>query len=80
MKTVGMSEEVHKELMSLKINYNYKRTDSLLEDMIKEFKKEKLLEASAAIRKRMEEKKISLKNLAGKSKRHREEIYNEWFS
>ncbi len=44
MKTVGMSEEIHKELMSLKINYGCKRTDAMLEDMIREFKKEKLLE------------------------------------
>jgi len=79
MKTVGMSDEVHKELMGLKINYGYKRTDHLLEEMIREFKKEKLLEASEAIRERMARKKMSLKQLMERSRKAREEIYNEWF-
>ncbi len=79
MKSVGISERVHRELMNLKINYGYKKTDALLEEMICEFKKEKLLEASRDIRKKMSERKISFKELMKKSKKIREEIYDEWF-
>lgn len=79
MKTVGISEKVHKELMSLKINYGYKNTNILLEEMIHEFKEEKLVDASQEFNKRMTEKKISFKELMNRARKTREEIYDEWF-
>lgn len=79
MKTVGISEKVHRELMNLKINYSYKNTNSLLEDMVHEFKHEKLVEASKEIRKKMSEKRISFKGLVKRSRKAREEVYDEWF-
>lgn len=79
MKTVGISENVHRELMGLKINYGYKNTDALLEEMIQEFKKDKLLEASTEIREKLVQKKISFKELVKRSGKIREEIYDEWF-
>ena len=79
MKTVGIPENVHRELMNLKINYGYKNTALLLEDMVHEFRREKLLEASKEIRKKMSEKKISFKELMNRARKPREEIYDEWF-
>lgn len=79
MKTVGISDKVHRELMSLKIDYGYRNTETLLEEMIHEFKKEKLLEASKDIKEKMAKKKISFGELMKSSGRIREEIYNEWF-
>ncbi len=80
MKTLGVSENVHKELMNIKINYGYKKTDNLIEEMIREFRKEKLIQASLEFRKKMKEKRMSLRNVVGKSRKIREEIYSEWFA
>jgi len=79
MKTIGISKKVHKDLMNLKLEYGYKKTDVLLEEMIKDFKKERLLKASKIFREGMLKKKLKLKDVIKKSGDIREEIYNEWF-
>ena len=79
MKTIGISKKVHKDLMNLKLEYGYKKTDVLLEEMIRGFKKERLLKASKIFREGMLKKKLKLKDVIKKSSKIREEIYNEWF-
>ena len=76
----NISKKVHKELMNLKLEYGYKRTDVLLEEMIKDFKKERLLKASKIFREGMRKRDFKLKDVINKGRNIREEIYNEWFN
>ena len=80
MKTIGISKKVHRELMNLKLEYGYKKTDILLEEMIKDFKKERLLKASKIFREGMRKRDFKLKDVINKGRNIREEIYNEWFN
>ncbi len=80
MKTIGVSQKIHRELMSLKFEYGYRKTDALLEEMIKEFKKERLHQASKLFRNHMKKKRITLRHVDEKVRKHREDIYHEWFN
>ena len=80
MKTIGISESVHRELISLKLQEGDKNAGELISKLILEYKKNKFLEASALFRNKLHGKKMDLRNLLVKSKKIREEIADEWLS
>lgn len=80
MKTIGISEGVHRELITLKLQEGDKNAGELIAKLILEYKKNKFLEASSLFRNKLHEKKMDLRNLLVKSKKIREEIADEWLS
>jgi len=79
MKTIGISDETHKELMGLKIECGEKTAEGLIEKMLVEYKKQKLLEAGKAFREGMKKGKMRLGDVIKRSEKIREGIYAEWF-
>jgi len=80
MKTIGISEEVHRDLINLKLQEREKNADELIAKLIIEYKKFKFMEASMLFRKNLKEKNIAFSDVLHKSKKIREEIGDEWFS
>lgn len=80
MKTAGLSEKTHKELQKLKIESGAKSMEDLIEKMILEHKKRKLLESSFLFRKAVKKQRLKLSDATRHSHRIRDEIYDEWFS
>jgi len=80
MKTIAIPEELHKKLLSLKLEYNNKNLADLMENMLIEYRKYQFLKASNLVRDKMKKNKVSLGDLLKKSKVVREEVANEWFS
>jgi len=79
MKTISISEELHKEIIDLKLEEKKRNAEELLEELVLEHKKMKFLEASTTFRKVLDAKKLSFPNLLIKSRKLREEISDEWF-
>ena len=79
MKTISLPENLHKELVVLKLDENRKNTAELIERLIISYKQQKFLEASRKFRKAMKKKGLTLKELLKSSREIREEIANEWF-
>jgi rRNA-processing protein FCF1 len=80
MKTIAVSEKTHKQLMSLKLDSNAKNADELLEKLMIEHRKIKLIEAANQFRKRIEKNKLGIKDIKKESRKIRDELYAEWFS
>ncbi|MCD6483538.1 MAG: hypothetical protein J7L47_00345, partial [Candidatus Odinarchaeota archaeon] len=64
MSILSISEEIKKELMKLKDEEGEENLDSLLKKVIATYKKYKLLKASALFKKKIEEKGLSLDEIA----------------
>jgi len=79
MKTIAIPEELHKEIMKLKIEKGSKNTSELIKNLVFEYKQQKFLEASKLFRDKLKEKNVSLASLLKNSKKIREEIADEWF-
>ena len=79
MKTISIPEELHKELIGLKLEERKKNAAQLIEELILEYKKQRFLTASGIFRNALKEKKLSFSALLEKSAKIREEISNEWF-
>jgi len=79
MKTISISEELHKEIVDLKLDEKKRNAGELLEELILEHKKMKFLEASTIFKKGLDKKKLGFLDLLIKSKKIREEISDEWF-
>ena len=79
MKTIGISEELHKEIMQLRIQRGIKTVSELLNEMLFEYKQKNFLESSTMFREGLEAHKISFDTFLKKSKLLREEIADEWF-
>ncbi|GEM_PF-2843495 len=77
MKTIALSEDTHKDLLRLKIEYGTSSSDKLLKKLIKEHKKLKFLAASDLFREKT--KGQSLKHISKEARKIRDEVYAEWF-
>jgi len=79
MKTIALPEELHKELMQLRLQRGSKNAADLIKEMVCEYRQKKFLEASALFKRKLKEKNISFSELLKKSRKIREEIADEWF-
>ncbi len=79
MKTIALPEELHKELMLLRIQKGNKNIGELIKEMVVEYKKRRFIEASRMFKERLKEKNISFDELLKRSRKIREEIADEWF-
>lgn len=79
MKTIGIPEDLHKELVNLKLEQRDKNIAELLRKLILAYREQRFLEASKLFRERLKEKKISLAQLLKESRKIREEIADEWW-
>jgi len=78
MKTIGISEITHRNLIELKLKEGNKNIEELIAKLIIEYRKKKFMEASNLFNLKLKEKNISFDNLLKKSRKIREEIANEW--
>ena len=79
MKTVGISDKTHKNLITLKLEEGNKNIEDLIEKLILEYKKAKFSEASNLFNLKLKEKNVNFENFIKKSKKIKEEISDEWF-
>lgn len=79
MKTVALPEDLHKELVKLKLELGNKNTAKLIEELILSYKEQKFFLASELFRKKLREKGISFSELLKRSRKIKEEIADEWF-
>ena len=77
MKTIGIPEELHKELINLKLEEKNKNTAELIRNLLIAYKKQRFLEASNLFSKGLKQKNISFKEFLKRSRKIREEIANE---
>ena len=63
--TITVEKETRDRLMSLKLDGEYPSIDALLRDMLVEFRRARLRQASALMRRKMTEKGLTLKDLIG---------------
>lgn len=78
MKTIAIPEDLHKELMQLRLQKGNKNTAELIKEVLFEYRQKKFLEASNLFRKKLKEKNISFEELLKRSRKIREEIADEW--
>lgn len=79
MKTIALPEDLHRELMELRLRKRNKNTAELIKELLYDYRERKFLEASALFRENLGEKNISFAELLKKSRKIREEIADEWF-
>ena len=79
MKTIALPEELHKEIMKLKLELGEKNTAELIEKLILSYKEQKFLEVSRLFREKLNESGIAFSDFLKKSRKIREEIADEWF-
>lgn len=78
MRTLALSEETHKELMLIKLQMGYKSVEELERDMISEFKKNKLKQASQYFRSQLKKSGLSFKDFLALSEKARREVADEY--
>ena len=79
MKTISIPEDLHKEIMKLRLQKESKNTAELIKELLFEYRERKFLEASNLFRERLKEKNISFAHLLRESRKIREEIADEWY-
>ena len=80
MKSIGLPEELHKEIINLKLETGQKNVGELIRNLIVCYKQKRYFEASNLFQGKLKEKKIAFGNFLKSSKKVREEITDEWFS
>lgn len=78
MKTLAISEGIHRQLMQLKVQMGYSSVDALEEDLISVFRKKKLHEASERFRKGMDARGLTLDKLLRESRKVRKELADQY--
>lgn len=79
MKTIAISDELHNEIISMKIKEKAKTAEELLKKSLIAYRKQKLHEASEMFRNALAEKGITIEDFLKSSIKIREEIANEWY-
>ena len=79
VKTISIPEDLHRELVYLKLENNKKNTAELVRSLIIAYKKQRFLEASNLFRQKLKESGKSFDEILKKSRKIREEIADEWF-
>lgn len=78
MKTISIPEELHKEIVNLKLGERKKNTAELIEELVLLYKKRKFSEAGEKFRKALKENKKNFSDILKESKKIKEEIADEW--
>lgn len=79
MKTISVPEDVHQQLVELKIKEKQKNAAELIKKLIIEYRKKKLEEASRIFREALAKKGITIEDFLKSSRKIREEIADEWY-
>ncbi|MEK6848539.1 MAG: hypothetical protein AABX65_02820 [Nanoarchaeota archaeon] len=79
MKTIAISEEVHRELVNIKLQERERNIAALISILVSDYKRKKLLEAGGLLKRKMSEKNLGFYDLLKSSRKIREEIADEWF-
>ena len=77
MKTIAIPEDLHKELITLKLEGANKNAAELIKVLIKAYKKQRFLEASNLFRRKLAEKNLKFEEFLKKSDKIREELAHE---
>jgi len=77
MKTIAIPEDLHRELVSLKLEGSNKNAAELIRILIMAYKKQRFLEASNIFKKKLSEKNISFEEFLRRSDKIRGELANE---
>lgn len=77
MKTIALSEETHKNIAMLKLEYGVSSSEEILKKLIVEHKKIRLLAASRLFQQKA--KGMKAKDISKEAKKIRAEVYAEWF-
>ncbi|MBI3622474.1 hypothetical protein HY212_00135 [Candidatus Pacearchaeota archaeon] len=79
MKTIGIPEDLHKELIRLKLEGGNRNVAEIIKKLIYEYKKRQFLEFSDLFRESLAKNKKSFDTILKQSRKIREEIADEWF-
>ena len=79
MKTIALPEELHKELINLKLEQKDKNIAELLKRLILAYKEQKFLDNSQKFRAMLKKSGESFEEFLKESRKIREEIADEWF-
>ena len=79
MKTISIPEDLHKNLIDLKLDQKDKNMASLLKKLVLAYKERQFLDSSDRFRKMLGEKKITFNKFLKESRKVRGEIGEEWF-
>jgi len=78
-KTVWLSDETHRDLMTAKLEFGYGSVDELVRALLSEVRKAKLLRASEVFTRALEREGITLSELMDVGETTRGELFREWF-
>lgn len=79
MKTIAIPDELHKELMQLRIQKGDKNTAELIKKLILAYKEKKFLESSQKFRQMLKKKGKSFDEFLKDARKVKEEVADEWF-
>ncbi|MBI2045736.1 hypothetical protein HYT23_06765 [Candidatus Pacearchaeota archaeon] len=79
MKTIGIPEDLHKELIRLKLDGNDKNVADTLRKIIYTYKQNKFIEFGMLFRQKLKESGKNFDDFLKESRKIREEIADEWF-
>ena len=79
MKTIGIPEDLHKELIRLKLVSVNRNVAEIIKKLVYEYKKRQFLEFSHLFKESLVENKKSFDVILKQSRKIREEIADEWF-
>ena len=79
MKTISIPEDVHKELMKLKLEQREKNSALLIKKLILSYKEKKFQEHSKQFREMLDKNGKSFKQFLKESRKIREEIADDWY-
>jgi predicted CopG family antitoxin len=79
MKTIGIPEDLHKELIKLKLENGNRNVAEIIRNLVYEHKKRTFLEFSDLFRESLAKNKKSFDVILKQSRKIRGEIADEWF-
>ncbi len=79
MKTIALPEDLHKELMKIKLDNGSKNVSEIIKALVAEHQKQKFLEASKMFRKMLKDSGESFDEFLKEARKVKEEVVNEQF-
>ncbi len=79
MKTISIPEDLHKQLVELKIREGQKNAAELIKKLIIEYRKQRLHEISKKFKEALAKKGITFEQFLKDARKIREEIADEWY-
>ena len=79
MKTIAIPEDLHKQLVNLKLELKDKNAAELIRKLIISYKEKRFLESSQRFRQMLNKNGKSFDSFLKESRKIKEEIADEWF-